>query len=137
MTAQAAGDIYVYGEKFGMLSLPGWPDGHERIEPRSEKAARQSLDIYGRTSCRRNYIGSWEILYGKLYLKSIAGAYKLTQETPLLASWFSGTLRVATGDCVDYIHGGFLSKFSQEHFYEIDAGRVVKSWVVENKKFQL
>lgn len=47
------------------------------------------------TWCWRGYIGTWEIKNNRLYLVNIRGKYKLVDEKPIFADWFSGQLLIA------------------------------------------
>lgn len=46
---------------------------------------------YG-TCCWRGYIGSWEVIGSKLFLRDVRGKYKLNQDKPLLAVWITDNL---------------------------------------------
>lgn len=96
------------------------------------------------TSCHRGYIGSWRIDSGKLYLLSLALGYQQDKQVPLgklvpqwkapvLASWFSGTLRLGKGELV--MGGvGFSETRSEEVLLEIVEGQVAKVKTKTNEK---
>lgn len=47
------------------------------------------------TGCYRGYRGTWEIKDNKLYLKDIAGQYKLKDNnSPVFANWYTGKLHI-------------------------------------------
>lgn len=70
-------------------------------------------DLRECSGCWRQYLGTWEIREGKLYLIHVRGKYRLARwNRPVWAEWFTGVLR---------IHGprGGL-------FFTIEQGLVVK-----------
>jgi len=50
---------------------------------------------------------------------------------PILATWFSGELRIPEGECVHYEHMGFGSVYERELSIKIDRGIVVMSRHIE------
>lgn len=46
---------------------------------------------------------------------------------PVPADWVSGLLRIARGGVAEYVHMGFESRFEQERFLLVEAGRVVRT----------
>ena len=82
----------------------------------------------GSSACWRNYIGTWAVRQGVLYLVRVEGVFKVLPGPDIPATWYSGTLRMPTGGMLSYVHGGYLSKYSSEFFAEIERGVVVKTW---------
>src|SRR5262249_27159083 len=56
-----------------------------------------------------------------------------SDETPVHAAWYSGLLRIPTGELMNYVHGGFYSEYETDLIVEIDAGMVRGQWVIDNK----
>jgi len=93
------------------------------------------------TSCWRGYIGTWQIVDNHLYLVKLDGEYEdgslATLEDvfpghtgPVLASWYSGTLRVPRGDLLHYVHMGWASTWEMDLLIEVDKGEVLSRRVV-------
>ncbi len=55
------------------------------------------------------------------------------QETPVKATWFSGTLHVTQGKMLRYVHAEFASQFERNVFIDIQNGKVTGERVQENK----
>jgi len=45
----------------------------------------------------------------------------------LFAEWYTGTLRIPTGPQMEYVHGGFESKYATELFIDVKGGVVTKT----------
>lgn len=96
------------------------------------------------TACWRGYIGTWRIENGYLYLISLheccaqnPKGFPLEQinpewNTPVKATWYTGTLRVVQGRLMEYTHMGFRSKYERDLFIQIEGGKVVGEKVVDN-----
>ena len=78
------------------------------------------------TALWRGYVGTWEIVGDRLYLTKMDSPYGQTitmeQLFPgfpdrVFAHWYTGTLVIHTGDCVEYEHGGFGGVYEKR--YEI------------------
>ena len=99
------------------------------------------------TACWRGYIAHWAIKKGILYLTDIQAWVSEDpkeppvglehvfpgQAKPLKAAWFSGTLRIAAGPLVDYVHSGYGSRYEKEVFLTIKAGHVTDRWVIDRR----
>ena len=59
------------------------------------------LVMCGSTACWRRYIATWEILDDVLYLKDINGKYKLLSDFPIIADWYSNTLKIGLGKTIN------------------------------------
>ena len=96
------------------------------------------------TACYRGYMGSWAIKDNILYLTKIevGGPPFATfkdwrkmfdnKKGDIKAEWFSGLLRVPKGEVLEYVHGGYGSKYESDLFITIDKGNVIKEEVVQN-----
>jgi len=116
-----------------MRFCPPLPENLPRIIKLKEDEIVDGGDIVFSTGCWRQYIGTWEIRDGKFYLVSIEGIYKLSGNSPILADWFTGTLRIPKGKMLHYVHMGFGSVFEQEVHVKIEKGVVVKYQTIDNR----
>jgi hypothetical protein len=106
------------------------------------------------TALWRGYVGKWHVEDNRLYLVAIQGTFQDgsraslaglfpdlatsasakdgSRPTRIFADWFTGTLRLADGELVNYVHGGFASSFAREIFMELEHGVVLKTWTQQN-----
>lgn len=95
------------------------------------------------TALWRGYVGHWSIIGDKLYLDDIKGELsdgsKVSLQTvfpdasgPVLADWYTGTLRIPQGDRLRYVHGGYASVYAQDLLIDIEKGIVTRTQVREN-----
>jgi hypothetical protein len=134
MTAQIHERLIYEGERTSMAFCPPIPQGHPRIAVLDEEEARRSTEniVIFSSACWRGYIGTWAIQRDRFYLVAVEGKYHLKGSEPLLADWFTGTLRIPRGDVLDYVHAGFATVFEKEIHVRIQAGRVIGWRVIEN-----
>ena len=138
MTYQVHEELILNGEPAFMFNFPDIPRDHPRIlhEFHREPAEniREALNSpIGSTACWRNYIGTWEVRDGQFFLKQVYGQYKIDGPDPVMATWFTGTLRIPQ-------EGGYLDCFAfsldplpkKELRIKIRKGRVVKQEVRVN-----
>lgn len=118
MTAQMGERLILDGEETSMLSCPAIPENDPRIEYGPDPG------VILITCNWRNYLGTWEIKDRRLYLVALTGRHRLRETGPILADWFSGTLRVPKGEVLQYVHSGFASTYETELFIEIERGTV-------------
>ena len=126
MTAQVHEDLILNSKHTSMACEPSIPHQDKRIITCDD-------DFFDNTACARGYVGTWEILNGLFYLIKLEGLYKLT-ESPILADWFSGKLRVPEGDIVNYAHAGFFSTYEKERLIEIKSGKVISELIVDGRE---
>lgn len=100
MTFQFPEQLVFEGRKFEIYTQP--------LRPYLEHASFDGRLLKVSSACWRGYVGKWEIREGHLYLVGITGLIERqgqreqlclqhlfkNEATPILASWFSGTLRV-------------------------------------------
>ncbi len=161
MTAQLNENLILDGEWTGMAFCPSLPENDTRIRkldnnefnalyedlramaarareessPEAREAMnarREEFSVFS-TACWRRYIGTWEIKNGKFYLVSIKGIYKMRTETPILADWFSGVIRIPRGKLLHYVHMGFGSVHEEEMHLKIVEGVVVDTKIIDNR----
>lgn len=133
MTAQTHELLILDGIETTMACSPPIPREHPRILALNpDEMARESHDFsVFSTACCRRYRGTWEIKEGRFYLKSLSGALKLVGSEPILASWFTGVIRIPKGKLKYYIHLGFLSLYEQELHVKIEKGVITDSRVID------
>lgn len=159
MTAQQPDEITVEGEvKMGLCSLASdgtcslpldsWFDLNGSKPPKDEE--------YWNTSNSRGYVASWKVEDNKLFLVNVQSArfyengehshpddnYSMAklfpgEDTPRLASWFTGELRVPEGEMLEYVHAGFISQYERDLFIEVEKGQVVNRRLVDNTKTEV
>lgn len=137
MTAQFPERLICYGEEMNMYS-----------EPLSNYLIEKELEAAFVAECSalwRGYLGTWEIIDGKLFLVSLTGNLSTGAEASIssifpetsdkvFANWYSGDLKIPRGDLVEYIHMGFDSKFESELVVKILSGYVVATRLYYNKQ---
>lgn len=105
----------------------------------------------------RGYVATWEIVGGKLYLSGIDSWFcdRYVESRPnegcrratlrdlfgrrvangkVLASWFSGKLRVPDGKQLAYVHMGYGSVYERDIYIEFRAGKEIRREIVDNTK---
>ena len=135
MTAQVSETLILNGQKTKMCACP--LDGFLAANTKRWNFAANC------SACWRGYIGTWEIVDNRLYLKAIEGELTTGQEASLetlfpgypdgaFAHWFSGTIRCPQGKMLKYVHGGFASKYERDLFMEFKCGVLVSERTVVN-----
>ena len=142
MTAQIHEKIRYQGKRMRLASCPHFPEGHPRISEVSEEeieklALDDRTEIIFSTACWREYIGSWSIRRGKLYLTKLEGRYRLDGKEAIFADWFTGDLRIPKGRMLEYVHAGFNSIYEQELLLTLERGVVIKTEVISPSKFSI
>lgn len=135
MTAQFSERLRYNGEDLAMCTNPlGYFFALGGVNPGFESNC---------TALWRGYVGSWEIVDGRLYLVSISGTLEGGGEASLgsvfpefpdrvFAHWFSGTIRIPQGKMLEYVHMGYGSTYERDLHLEIDRGVVSKTTVRKN-----
>ena len=141
MTAQTPERILIDGKPHWLLSDPLYRLLATR---RTEIEAPDGST----TACHRNYIGTWDIVDGKLWLVALStyGVQELALSDamrawflrlvpasgfPVWAEWFSGRLRIPTGPTLVTTHHGWLSWHTRERVITCRQGRVVRDREVD------
>ena len=142
MTAQIHEKIRYQGKRMRLASCPHFPEDHPRISEVSEEeieklALDDRTEIIFSTACWREYIGSWSIRRGKLYLTKLEGRYRLDGKEAIFADWFTGDLRIPKGRMLEYVHAGFNSIYEQELLLTLERGGVIKTEVISPSKFSI
>lgn len=98
------------------------------------------------TALWRGYVGTWSIECERLYLVRFHGFRSTPEGTVeiglrdlfpgfpegVLAHWFTGELRCPKGRLLQYVHGGYGSRYEQDLFLQIEQGRLVGQRLVDN-----
>lgn len=127
MTAQMPERLIFEGQVTSMACCPDLPERHPRIIEIGSAAIES-------TGCYRGYEGTWEIKDGRFYLVALRGLFQLRGEQPLLADWFSGTLRIPKGEVLQYVRLGFHPGMCEEEVHvKIERGKVMASRVIDNR----
>ena len=103
----------------------------------------------GSTALWRNYIGHWKIRKDSLFLDSvIVPDQKGDKYIPLMtddiyaakrtdhgyfADWVCDTLRIVSGNLINYAHSGWMSAWEREELVAVDKG-IVKGRVVKENR---
>lgn len=93
----------------------------------------------------RGYVGSWEIIDGRLYLVGLSGEIKGGGEASVatifpdfpdcvFAHWYSGTLRIPRGKLLHYLHAGYGSTYEEDLVFMIEKGVVIGKTIKVNGK---
>jgi hypothetical protein len=127
MTAQKAEKLYYDGQ---LLSMRTHPLGaYFALEGRFPDFDSSE------TALGRGYVGTWEIVEGRLYLIDLVGGLRdgrtVAMDTffpggadRVFAQWYSGTLRVWQGKLLRYVHHGYASSYERDLLIEIENGVV-------------
>ena len=154
-------DVYATGQQPDVLIYDGktyhlFSNPLEDYYPDEDKRPQFMVGPYTSSSGNwRGYVATWEIIGDRLYLSKIdswfCGAYSRSRRNKgcrrvtlpelfgkkvvhgrVLASWFSGELRVPDGKRLEYVHMGYGSVYERDILFEVKAGRVLKREVVDN-----
>lgn len=145
MTAQMAEVIWIDGQKHYMFSNP--------LEDYfTQTGIRPSFQMQS-TACRRGYVGEWEVIGGSLYLRRLQGTLIDGQlvtvaslfpagPKPVLAQWFTDSVRVPLGKMVRYVHMGYGSVYEDELTLEFEKGLLQRKFrrnesLLRRLKFEL
>jgi len=136
MTAQIAEKLIYEGEKLSMCTTP-----------LSDYFAFGGLsplfDALRCTALWRGYVGTWEIVDGRLYLIELHGALESGGDASVatvfpdfpdrvFAHWYSGTIRIPQGKLLEYVHMGYSSTYERDLFLDLERGVVVHTRVRQN-----
>ncbi|WP_051215946.1 hypothetical protein [Ferrimonas futtsuensis] len=125
MTAQTPDFMYLDGEFHALDDWPSLPALGQGVAPRADAEWEEVDKALLSSCCWREYLGTWSIDDGRLYLKEIRGKYRLT-DGPLFAQWFSGELTLPQGELLDCKPElDFKLVYERARVLEIEQGRVV------------
>ena len=98
---------------------------------------------YNCTALWRGYVGTWEIVDGRLYLIELHGTLEGGEEASVatifpeytdrvFAHRYSGTLRIPQGNLLNYVHMGYGSTYERDMFLEFEKGVIKNTRVRQN-----
>lgn len=135
MTAQIAERLDYRGESHALCAEP--------LTDYFHLAHVKSPFQFTMTALWRGYVGSWEIVDGRLYLVGLRGRLKDDSEGSLatifpaypqrvFAHWYCGRLRLPQGRLLEYVHGGYDSRYERDLFLTLERGVLVGEETVVN-----
>jgi hypothetical protein len=149
MAAQLPDILILDGDKMDLYSNP--LETYWALHPKKRPAFLTT------ENCIRGYVATWEIINKLLILRSIEGkvmkrnllfqkkvvsySWKMlfpkVKKEGLVASWFTGKIRVPQGNRLFYVHHAYDSRFEREMIITIDRGTVIKTVVLDHKQQKL
>ena len=95
------------------------------------------------SSCWRGYVGTWEVIDGRLYLIELEGTLVSGEAAnlatlfpgtplPIFAHWYSGVARLPQGEMLEYVHGGYESTYERDLLLKFEAGVLVSREIKVN-----
>jgi len=139
-TSQIPERIYVDGVRKSLLTIPIGQDSI--LEAAIIKLVGNEWQS---TGCYRNYIGTWQIENGRLYLLQLSNIEEENIALPdvflpykegsrYAATWFTGELRVGEGEVIyhSFENMGFSYYFAKETFYMVKNGLVIEEREYKN-----
>jgi len=149
MAAQLPDILILDGDKMDLYSNP--------LEPYWVSHPKKHPAFLTTEDCMRGYVATWEIVNKLLILRSIEGkvmkrnflfqkkvvpySWKMlfpkVKKEGLVASWFTGKIRVPQGNRLFYVHHAYDSRFEREMIITIDRGSVIKTVVLDHKQQKL
>jgi len=137
MTAQIHEKLILDGHEVSMSFCPPLPENDSRIiELNDEEVSKNNENVDERifsTACWREYLGTWEIKDNKFYLVNLVGRFKIVDNSPILADWFTGTLKIPKGKILHYVHMEFESVYEKEGHINISNGIVTGYKAIDNR----
>ena len=95
------------------------------------------------SACIRGYEGTWEIKNHKLFLidlmanvgyKKVGIEYLFQGQTEVFAEWFTGEIRMPTGEELESVHLGYASTYEYDLFFDIVNGELTNIREVDNRE---
>jgi hypothetical protein len=136
MTAQIADRIIIGNKRYSLFSEPFhvFLITAYKGNPRPEWIHLLPTS----TANWRGYQATWSIVDNQLFLNRITGTYQNERGTlkrlnlklifgsadPVMANWYSGTLKVPDGRLLKYVHAGYGSQYQKEHRIMVSKGVV-------------
>lgn len=135
MTAQFAEILRYQGEELAMCACP--LGGYL-----ANTLQKVRFDDFC-TALWRGYVGTWEVIGGRLYLLALEGTFDGGKELSLgvlfpdypdgvFAHWFTGEIRCPRGKLLKYVHMGFASTFEEDLILEFKSGVLVSEVTIRN-----
>ncbi len=149
MAAQLPDLILLHGERMDLYSNP--------LEQYWDLHKKKCPVFHASSMCKRGYIATWEILDKKLLLRGIDGnverrsfifwkkivrysvgmLFSKARNRAIIATWFTGKIRIPQGNRTLYVHNEYDSRFEREMVITIDQGNVVKTVILDYSQQKL
>jgi len=103
------------------------------------------------TACYRGYCAKWEINNGKIYLTDIESPSQISSrkgndsdelisamqklfpgQSEVFAVWVNGTLKIQSGELLEYIHMGYESVYETNIYLKFENGILIEEKKVDN-----
>jgi hypothetical protein len=103
------------------------------------------------TACYRGYCATWKLFEGKIYLidiespsqkrnrkgndsdEPISAMHKLFPgQSEVFADWVKGTLKIQSGELLEYIHMGYESIYETNIYLKFENGVLIEEKTVDN-----
>ncbi|MBL7865579.1 MAG: hypothetical protein JNK10_11915 [Cyclobacteriaceae bacterium] len=142
MIAQIPDIIFLNGEAMSLYSNP--------LEDYWTITNRKRPPLIPSPDCVRGYVATWEISDDRLLLRDIKGTIRkrnfllqrvkapytlkklFSGRTPVMATWYSGRLRVPAGQMIRFEDNGYDSRFEKEVIVTVEDGRVTRMVTLDN-----
>lgn len=139
MAAQLPDLLILDGIKVDLYSNP--------LEPYWDLNPKKRPVFQATESCKRGYVATWELHDHLLILRDIEGSvqkshfifwkkiipyswrllFPTVQSNGVVASWFTGKIRIPQGNKLFYVHHAYDSRFEREVIITIDKGEAIKT----------
>ncbi|TVQ43112.1 MAG: hypothetical protein EA362_11945 [Saprospirales bacterium] len=127
MTAQVS-DILIYENERHHLQC-------EPLESYLKETELPHKLVPTNSACWRGYIATWAIDNKKLFLikweahildyVKVDIDYLFPGEEFVFAKWFTGKIKIPMGECVKYVHGGYLSVYEGQKILTFENGIMI------------
>jgi hypothetical protein len=137
MTAQESEVLYYNGKTYWLSTEP--------LESLLEiMGDEKPVLISQQNTCRRGYVGTWQIENDKLYLidfkcynkdhEEVGMDYIFPDQTKVFAGWYTGEIKIPQGKMLYYERLGYMSIYEKDLFLNFNKGILVATREVDNTK---
>jgi len=139
MAAQIPDILILDGAKMDLYSNP--------LESYWEVTSKKRPAFQATESCKRGYVATWELHNHLLILRGIEGSVQVSnfifwkkiipyawkmlfpkvESNGVVASWFTGKIRIPQGNKLFYVHHAYDTRFEREIIITIDKGEAIKT----------
>jgi hypothetical protein len=104
------------------------------------------------TACYRGYCATWKVVNDKIYLTDIESPSQIRSrkgndsdepisamqklfpgQTEVFAGWVNGTLKIQSGELLEYVHMGYESVYETNICLKFENGVLIEEKTVKNK----
>ena len=82
-------------------------------------------------------IGAAILFWKKIIPYSLKMLFKKAGDRAVMATWFTGKIRIPQGNRTYYVHEGYDSRFERETLITIDKAKVIKTVVLDYTRQEL